>query len=85
MIIFSLANEFYFLVFVYFDCLGFYPYHCEYYIRKTLNFVILSKSADIFVLEINLVRGTWQAQSEEHVTLDLRVMSSSPTVSVEIT
>ena len=29
--------------------------------------------------------GTWLAQSEEHVALDLRVMSSCPTVGVEIT
>ena len=30
-------------------------------------------------------RGAWLAQSEEHVTLDLRVVSSSPTLGVEIT
>ena len=28
--------------------------------------------------------GTWLAQSIEHVTLDLGVMSSSPTLGVEI-
>ena len=27
--------------------------------------------------------GTWLAQSAEHVTLDLRVMSSSPTLGME--
>ena len=30
-------------------------------------------------------RGTWLAQLVEHVTLDLRVVSSSPMVGVEIT
>ena len=30
-------------------------------------------------------RGAWLAQSEEHVTLDLGVMGSSPTIGVEIT
>ena len=29
--------------------------------------------------------GAWLAQLEEHATLDLRVMSSSPTLDVEIT
>ena len=32
-----------------------------------------------------LTRGAWLAQSEEHVTLDLGVISSSPTWGVEIT
>ena len=31
------------------------------------------------------VGGAWSAQSEEHATLDLGVMSSSPMVGVEIT
>ena len=30
-------------------------------------------------------RGAWLAQSEEHVTLDLRVVGSSPTLGAEIT
>ena len=30
-------------------------------------------------------RGTWLAQSGEHAILDLRVLSSSPTLGVEIT
>ena len=29
--------------------------------------------------------GTWLAQSEEHMSLDLRVVSSSPMLGVEIT
>jgi len=33
----------------------------------------------------SLFGGFWLTQLEEHVTLDLRVVSSSPTVSVEIT
>ena len=31
------------------------------------------------------VRGTWLAQLEEYVTLDLRVQGSSPTLGVGIT
>ena len=34
---------------------------------------------------MGLPRDTWLAQSEEHVTLDLRLMSLSPTLGVEIT
>ena len=30
-------------------------------------------------------RGAWLAQSEEHATLDLEVLGSSPTLGVEIT
>ena len=30
-------------------------------------------------------RGTWLAQSEEHTTLNLRVVSSGPTLDIEIT
>ena len=30
-------------------------------------------------------RGAWLAQSEEHMTLDLGVVSSSPTLGIEIT
>ena len=30
-------------------------------------------------------RGAWLAQSVEHVTLDLRVVSASPTLGIEIT
>ena len=30
-------------------------------------------------------RGAWLAQSEEHLTLDLWIVSSSPTLGVEIT
>ena len=33
----------------------------------------------------NVCRGTWLAQSVEHMTLDLRVVSSSPMLSVKIT
>jgi len=33
----------------------------------------------------NLSRGTWLAQSAEHATLDLTVLSSSPMLGVEIT
>ena len=29
--------------------------------------------------------GTWLAQSEEHASLDPRIVSSSPTIGVEIT
>ena len=32
-----------------------------------------------------VLRGAWLAQLMEHITLDLRVRSSSPTLSVEIT
>ena len=32
-----------------------------------------------------IFRGAWLAQSEEHATLDLVVMSSSPTLGTEIT
>ena len=28
--------------------------------------------------------GAWLAQSEEHVTLDLRIMSSSPMLGIEV-
>jgi len=35
--------------------------------------------------ENNWFWGAWLAQSEEHVTLDLRVMSSSSALGVEIT
>ena len=31
------------------------------------------------------MRGTWLAQSEEHVTFDMGVLSPSPTLGVEIT
>ena len=31
------------------------------------------------------MRDAWQAQVVEHVTLDLRVVSSIPTVDIEIT
>jgi len=31
------------------------------------------------------IGGTWLAELAEHVTLDLRVMSSSPTLGVELT
>ena len=37
------------------------------------------------LLLIKLPLGTWLAQLMEHVTLDLRVMSSSHTLGVEIT
>ena len=36
-------------------------------------------------LKIGIERGTWLAQSEEHGTLDLGVVSLSPTSGVEIT
>ena len=36
-------------------------------------------------LKIELDWGTWLAQSVEHVTLDLRVVSSCPTLGVKIT
>ena len=37
------------------------------------------------LLELDKSRGTWLPQTVEHVTLDLRVESSSPTLGVEIT
>jgi len=40
----------------------------------------------LFVCTIKpFLRGAWLAQSEEHAILDLRVMSLSPTLGVEIT
>ena len=40
---------------------------------------------DLLFLILRYLRGTWLAQSVEHVTLDLGVMSSSPTLGIEIT
>ena len=39
----------------------------------------------IFLLKIMEYRGTSLAQLVEHVTLDLRVVSSSPTLGIELT
>ena len=46
---------------------------------KYTDFVNLSQDIE------NYPRGTWLAQSVEHTTLDLRVISLSPTLAVEIT
>jgi len=37
------------------------------------------------ISEKTVPRGAWLAQWEEHATLDLGLMSSSPTMGVEIT
>lgn len=34
---------------------------------------------------MKLLEGTWLAQLAEHATLDLRVLNSSPMLSVELT
>lgn len=39
----------------------------------------------IFLLKISSVLGPWLAQSVEHVTLDVRVVSWSPMLGVEMT
>ena len=38
----------------------------------------------MMVFKITQLWGAWLAQSEEHATLDLWVMSSSPTLGAEI-
>ena len=43
------------------------------------------KSRNIFSVVLKYFRGAWLGQSVEHVTLDLGVVSLSPTFGVEIT
>ena len=44
-----------------------------------------SKTREIMHQLKSTKEGIWLAQSEEHVTLDLKVVSSRPTLGVEIT
>ena len=44
----------------------------------TLLFIIIVLERFALYLKPDLFRGTWLYQSVEHVTLDLRVVSSSP-------
>ena len=47
-------------------------------------FIFLVKYLLNFAHLKNWVRDTWMAQLEEHATLDLTVMTLSPTLGVEI-
>lgn len=51
---------------------GIYKYHCKGFGNRT-------------EIRTQTLRDTWMAQAMEHATFDLRVVSVSPTVGVEIT
>ena len=51
---------------------------CYFFKKKNTMFIYL-------FFKSNMVQGTWLAQSVEHATLDLGVVSASPTLGVEIT
>ena len=48
-------------------------------------FIVSSVDSTPRPLKMSLNKGAWLAQSIEHVTLDLRVVSSSSTLDVEAT
>ena len=58
-----------------------------YMIHQCFSFIshLLFELEEAPKIQMVKIKGSWLAQSEEHETLDLKVMSSSPTLGVEIT
>ena len=52
-------------------------------VGHTLNWLSQPGTPWTPLLKVIICRGTWLAQSAEHVTLDLRVVNLSPTLGVE--
>lgn len=60
-------------------------YHMWWYLASRNRQIDgVSTQPDIHNCLNKFIRGTWMAQSEEHMILDLRVGGSSPMLGVEV-